>query len=245
MKKKKKMGESEMKLILILLALLLLAGAYFLIFRRSVSAAVVLEEQNEVDRKTVSELEDMERRRAQVETETEEYKQLIRDIIEKYPSDVPTEKAITIVQDSENYAGIHILSIGFSMKNLVLDFTRSSDETPDIPTGYYAELTLNYDVNYQGLKDVFAYLGKLEDRMTVPTVSASYDPVTDMLSGAITINMYYLENTGKEYVPPVLPGIDKGVDSIFGAGDGIPSNALPGSGTETEEGEGAEETPEE
>lgn len=221
MKNKKKLGDSEMKLILILLALILLAGAYFLIYKRSTAAAELLEAQNANDRTTVSNLEDMERRKAQVETETEEYKQLIRDVIEKYPPDVTTEKAISIVQNAEDFAGIHFAGIGFRMKNLVLEFTQSSEEVPEIPIGYYAELTLNYDVNYQGFKDILAYVASLEDRMTVPAVTASYDPVTDMLSGSLTINMYYLENTGKEYVPPVIPNIEKGVDSIFGAGEGL------------------------
>lgn len=240
MKNKKKISEAELKLILILLALLLLAGAYFLIFRRSTAAAELLEEQNKVDRQTVSNLEDMERRRAQVETETEEYKQLIRDVIAKYPSDVTTEKAIAIAQAAEDYAGIHFTGIGFTMNNLVLAFTQSSEEVPEIPVGYYSELTLNYDVNYQGFKDIFAYVSSLEDRMTVPAVTASYDPMTDMLSGSITINMYYLENTGKEYVAPVIPNIEKGVDSIFGAGEGLISN-LPEGEEDAEGEEGAEE----
>lgn len=240
MKNKKKISESELKLILILLALLLLAGAYFLIYKRSTAAAELLELQNDTDRITVSNLEDMERRRAQVETETEEYKQMIRDVIEKYPSDVTTEKAIAIVQNAEDYAGIHFAGIGFTMRNLVLEFTQESEEVPDIPAGYYSELTLNYNVNYQGFKDILAYVGSLEDRMTVPAVTASYDTATDMLSGSITIDMYYLENTGKEYVPPVIPNIDKGVDSIFGAGEGLVTEG----GEETEGEEGADETEE-
>lgn len=240
MKNKKKISEAELKLVLILLALLLLAGAYFLIFRKSVAAAELLEEQNNTDRITVSNLEDMERRRAQVETETEEYKQLIRDVIDKYPPDVTTEKAISIVQAAEDYAGIHFTGIGFTMNNLVLEFTQASEEVPEIPIGYYSELTLNYDVNYQGFKDIFAYVSNLEDRMTVPAVTASYDPTTDMLNGSITINMYYLENTGKEYVPPVITNIEKGVDSIFGAGEGLVSN-VPEGEEETEGEEGADE----
>ena len=37
-----------------------------------------------------------------------------------------------------------------------------------------------------------------------------------LLNGEMTLNMYYLENTGKEYVPPVFPNMSKGVMSIFG-----------------------------
>ena len=46
--------------------------------------------------------------------------------------------------------------------------------------------------------------------------TANYDDSTGKLNGEMTLNMYYLENTGKEYVPPVFPNMSKGVMSIFG-----------------------------
>lgn len=220
-KNKKKISESEMKLILVLLALLLLVAAYFLIYRQSVAKAEELEAQNAVDQETVNMLESMERRRAQVEAETEDCKQIIRDIIAKYPSDMTTEKAITIAQNMEDYSGIHFPNIGFVMNNLVLEFTQTSEEVPTPPTGYYAAVNMSYSVTYEGFKNLLTYVGGYKDRMTVPTVTASYDPTTDMLNGSITVNMFYLQDTGKEYVEPVIPGIEKGVDSIFGAGEGL------------------------
>lgn len=239
MNNKKKLSESEIKLILLLLALLLLVGAYFLIYRKSVAAAVELEGQNDIDRETVAMLEDMERRRPQVEAETEECYQTIRDIIAKYPADMTTEKAIIIAQNIEDYSETHFTTIGFLMNNLVLDFTQTSEEVPMTPTGYYSALTMDYVVNYEGFKRILTYVGGLKDRMTVPAVSASYDPTTDMISGSLSIYMYYLQNTGKEYEAPVIHGIDKGVDSIFGAGDGfLPEfNAGGENGSEDDEAE--------
>lgn len=219
--KKAKISDSEMKLILLLLALLLLAAAYFLGYRRSVNAAVALEEQNKTDQETVNRLEDMKIRRPQVEASTENLKQAIQDIIAKYPADLTTEKAIAIVQDIELYSPVLISSISFRMDNLLMNFTRTSQEVPTPPTGYSATLGLNYSTTYEGFKNMMRYIAAREDRMTVPAVSVTYDPVTDLVSGTITFNMFYLWNTGKEYVPPVIYGVDKGVDSIFGAGEGI------------------------
>lgn len=235
MKNKKKISDSEMKLILVLLALLLVVAAYFLIFRQSVAKAEELEAQNIVDRQTVVTLESMENRRAQVEAETEAYKQMVQDVIAKYPSDVTTEKAITIAENIENFSGlVYFSNIGFSMDNLVLEFTQTSEEVPTPPTGYFATMTVSYIATYDGFKNIITYVGSLKDRSTVPVVTASYDPTTDLINGSIAINMFYLQDTGKEYVAPVIPGIEKGVDSIFGAGDGI----LP----ETDDGEEGETT---
>lgn len=235
MKNKKKISDSEMKLILVLLALLLVVAAYFLIFRQSVAKAEELEAQNIVDRQTVVTLESMENRRAQVEAETEAYKQMVQDVIAKYPSDVTTEKAITIAENIENFSGlVYFSNIGFSMDNLVLEFTQTSEEVPTPPTGYFATMAVSYIATYDGFKNIITYVGSLKDRSTVPVVTASYDPTTDLINGSIAINMFYLQDTGKEYVAPVIPGIEKGVDSIFGAGDGI----LP----ETDDGEEGETT---
>lgn len=219
--KKAKLSDSEIKLILLLLALLLLAGAYFLVYRRSVTAATALEEQNKIDQATVDQLENMKRRRSQVEAGTENMKQYIQEIIKRYPSDLTTEKAIAIVQDIELYSPVLISSINFRMDNLIMNFTHSSEEVPTPPTGYNATLALSYSTTYEGFKNMLRYIAAREDRMTVPSVSVTYDPVTDLVSGTITFNMFYLRNTGKEYVPPVIYGVDKGVESIFGAGDGI------------------------
>lgn len=243
MKNKKKLSESELKLILVMLALLLLAGAYFLIYRQSVSKAVELEAQNEVDQETVTMLENMERRRAQVEAETEECKEIIQEVIAKYPSDVTTEKAITIAQNMEDFAGIHFPNLRFVINNLVLEFKETSEEIPTPPKGYYASMSMSYSVTYDGFKNLLTYVGGLKDRMTVPSVSASYDPTTDMLNGSITVHMYYLQDTGKEYVTPVIPGIEKGVESIFGAGDGIVPETADGE-EGGEEGEAADEAEE-
>lgn len=219
--KKAKLSDSEIKLILLLFALLMLAGAYFLVYRKNITAAEALEEQNKVDQAAVDRLENMKRNRARVEAETENMKQAIQAIIEKYPSDLTTEKAIYIVQNIEYYSPVHITTINFRMDNLLMHFTQTSAEVPTPPTGYNAALGMSYEATYDGFKNMMRYIAALDDRMTVPSVSATYDPVTDLVSGTVTVNMFYLKDTGKEYVPPVIYGVDKGVDSIFGAGDGI------------------------
>ena len=220
MKKKKALSDSELRLILLLLAVLLLVAAYFLVYKRSTAAAQELEAQNDIDSATVRTLEAMVGRREQVEAETEAMRQNIKDIVAKYPANLTTEKAIVIVQDVENFTGVEVSSVSFLMGNLLMNFTNPSEETNIPPIGYYSALSMNYTANYDGYKRMMAYIGNLEDRMTAPTVSATYDQVADMVTGSITVNLYYLMNTGKEYEAPEITNIDKGVESIFGAGEG-------------------------
>ena len=75
---------------------------------------------------------------------------------------------------------------------------------------------IRYEAGYAGLKEMIAYVNNFKDRTTISQFTANYDDSTGKLNGEMTLNMYYLENTGKEYVPPVFPNMSKGVMSIFG-----------------------------
>lgn len=252
--KKPQLSASETRLLLLLLGLVMLAAAYFFGFQRNVDAAQALEEQNEVDRQTVAELEEMQSRQALVEKETEELKQQIQDIIAKYPSDLTTEKAIKILTDMEQISGITMSNIGFVMNTLLMDLqpeaaeattdtttdtaeatdtgdaasAEAAPESPVVeafsegaPIGYYATLTVNFTAPYDGFKKMVQYINELDDRSTIPQLSVSYDTETSGLIGSATINMYFLTGTDKEYVPPVINGMPKGVDDIFQSGGGI------------------------
>ncbi len=89
------------------------------------------------------------------------------------------------------------------------------------PIGYYATLTVSFKAPYEGFKKMAQYISELDDRSTIPQLSVSYDTETSGLTGSATINMYFLTGTGKEYVPPEIDSMPKGVDDIFQSGGGI------------------------
>lgn len=83
--------------------------------------------------------------------------------------------------------------------------------------GYYAALTMNYEASYDDFKEMVTYIKSLEDRTTITGVASAYDNETGLLSGTVTVNMYYLTGTKKEYEAPWIDGIQKGVNNIFGS----------------------------
>lgn len=236
--KKAKISDSEIRLIILLVSILMLAGAYFLGFSRFTAAAEELEKQNDVDQATVKTLEDMERRRTQVEQETESLRQEIADIVSKYPSDLTTEKVVTIIQNLVDYSEVEIPNISFSMNNLLMRFDMSEvagSNGSTTPTGYYSTVDMTYTATYDNLKRMVEYVNAAADRTTVPDISATYDVSTDMISGMVSLKMYYLMNTDKEYEAPSGNGGPKGVDSIFGGGAGVGAPAVNEAEDETVE----------
>lgn len=250
--KKIKLSESEIKLLCLLFALIVIAGSYFFVFTPKMDEAAVIEEQNITDQGTVNQLENMVARKAEVEKETAEYEQQIKDIIAKYPSNITTEKSIEIVRQLEKNTKVHMKDINFEMNNFVgiigeqpvaeetsgetqeaaegqtdTDGTQTQ-ETADSDVviselsdntgsnvGYYAQLTMNYEAAYEDFKKMIHYIGELEDRATVPIVSSAFDSESGKLTGSITVKMFYLTNTDKEYVEPDPGNIRSGVKNIF------------------------------
>lgn len=94
--------------------------------------------------------------------------------------------------------------------------TDASTDTSGNVAGYYASIGIRYEASYNGLKEMIAYVNAFQDRTTITQFTAAFDDATGKLTGEMTLNMYYITNTGKEYVPPVFDFMPKGVSNIFG-----------------------------
>lgn len=92
----------------------------------------------------------------------------------------------------------------------------ASADTVGNVAGYYASIGIRYEASYNGLKEMIAYVNAFQDRTTITQFTAAFDDATGKLTGEMTLNMYYITNTGKDYVPPVFDFMPKGVSNIFG-----------------------------
>ena len=252
--KKINLSNSELRLLILLLSLICLSGSYFLVFRKTVNKAVEIEALNEQKRTELATLEQMVGHQEEVEAETTEKNQLIEDIIAKYPSDLTTEKVISVVQKIEDNTKLHVSSISFLSDNAIGDIATLTETTNTGETeegavqaadssgnaGYYTALSMNYDASYEEFKEMVTYINNMEDRVTISAISASYDNETDRLTGVMTINLYYLTNTGKEYKAPEINGIGSGKVNIFES-NGASGNGSLQSEVETDDGESSEE----
>lgn len=128
-------------------------------------------------------------------------------------SDTISDTAGDTTGDTESDAGSDVTgdAVG-STTDSTADDTASASSVE----GYYASVGIRYEASYAGLKEMIAYVNQFKDRTTIDQFSASFDDTTGKLTGEMTLNMYYLTNTGKDYVPPVFDFMPKGVNNIFG-----------------------------
>lgn len=120
--------------------------------------------------------------------------------------------------DTESDAGSDVTSdtAGSTTGDTAGSTTDDSTTSASSVEGYYASVGIRYEASYAGLKEMIAYVNQFKDRTTIDQFSASFDDTTGKLTGEMTLNMYYLTNTGKDYVPPVFDFMPKGVNNIFG-----------------------------
>ena len=204
--------DSEKKLLFIVLALGILVAAYFFGFTKLMDQASTIESSNQQDEALLTQLQNMVARQAETVAETEKFKQTIKDIVKKYPSDLPQEKVIYLLQQTEDIVGVDYSSISFSMDNEALGIQDGDKKL----SGMYASISVPYKSTYAQFKSLLEYVAdQKEDRTTIPTITASYDTETGGLQGSITYRMYYLRNTDRAYEEFPETDIPAGLPDIF------------------------------
>jgi hypothetical protein len=80
------------------------------------------------------------------------------------------------------------------------------------------DVVVSYDfsIGYDDLKKIFAGILADSDKKNVPSISVAYDTETGLLSGNMSVNMYYLTGTDKAYETPSAGKVKKGKDNVFG-----------------------------
>ncbi len=150
------------------------------------------------------------------QTETEEAKQEIADIFDRYSVKNTPEKTLMVLIGMEDKADIKISSItfgseaqDFAMVNVPADYSAGI-------TGYSSSIAISFSCSYASFSKALQYVRDYPEHMSVASANASFDSETGLLSGTMQITLYSLTGTGKEYIAPVVGNISIGKDNIFG-----------------------------
>lgn len=93
--------------------------------------------------------------------------------------------------------------------------TTDGTQYPDTKL-YEVPLSFSIECSYNDFKGLVRYIYNLQERESIRGVSLNYSTDTGELSGNMTMSTYYLQGTDKIYSEPVIPGMEMGVDTIFG-----------------------------
>ncbi len=97
------------------------------------------------------------------------------------------------------------------------DEAASSESVPD--TGAYVGLVsfvqITFEGTYKEVKDAIDYIYFYDDKMSLQTISTIADQENNLLVGTMQLGIYSMTGSRKEYVPPVIDGVDGKGGNIF------------------------------
>lgn len=116
---------------------------------------------------------------------------------------------------------------------------------------YRNPTTFSFDVTYKSVKEMLKSICEdTNNKKSIESVTLAIDEATRNLTGTMTIAMYSLDGTDKEYVAPSVIGVTQGTDNIFKSLDNVnllrstttdKSAGVSDEGTETDDADKADD----
>ena len=230
------MKTSHINILLVFLAVILcIAGYYFLYQPEKDKEAQLTTEINSLQQR-YDELKEMEAHREEYVAKTEELKRQFEEELVKYAPDLYQENAVMYLKGTEEYFEDWTnVSVGLPHPEPFYTLGASAPaETGDIATGNQASqedqsyvcekvsYPITFTCKYQEIKDYLDYVAAYKYRLNIDSVTMSYNPETEIVSGAIVLNSYAITGPGRNADVPSL-NQPKGVENIFLGGEGAPA----------------------
>lgn len=223
-----KMSEKDKKLLMVVGSILLLFCSYLFIYKTNVNKANEINESNALLDTKVQELEVLKAKEPSFKATIEQNNQLMKQYLEKIPSDNTYEKSIMTVVDMERATQSEIKTVGINLNNTFYDAAASTNAVTDGNeegkkpetfnkklTVYNTKLSLSYSLSFDGVKTLVDFINNYENYMTLDNISASFDPSTGLLSGSLAINLFSMNDSEKQYEAPVITDVNMGLDKLF------------------------------
>ena len=143
----------------------------------------------------------------ELEAATEQIKASRLELYEKFPVEMKEEDQIMYVLYLEKIFGTEIFfSFGQTQPMFALK---------DGSTLMGLTLTVNYQTDYEGFKDMVNYLATDSRVTSVQFATIQYDASRDIAYGTVTLLLYLIDTDLQDYVSPDVNVPDTGKDNIF------------------------------
>lgn len=199
---------------------LVVMGAVFLLLYRSYATAVQERKQVEAEcaaiEQEIAELDELIDEMESLREEKKETKEQVEFVLDHYALKISPETSIRFIRGLEAATGTTVRSLSFGSESAFFSSELQLTDTEETLKGYKSQIVISYETSYGNFKRLMDYIKDYPERMNVESVTASFNSATGYLSGTMTINLYRLEGTGREYEAPVEPDVPMGVENIFG-----------------------------
>ncbi len=232
---KLQISERDKKLLFILAMCFLLFGAYYFGYLNLVEATDKLTEDTRDLNKRYSELAINYAKKDDMIKDTEEFAKTYENILSMFANGTSQDNAIVFLSSVEENTGVWFKQIGLSTTNKIYTFGNVQSSNPSSVganvyssdlVGHKTTYTASFEASYENWKDTIEYLNNNESKCTIETMSVTYDKVEDIVSGTLTLSMYDITGSKREFPRAILKNVAIGTPNIFYSSTFYPAMTL-------------------
>lgn len=245
----------DKKLLVYLLAFAIIAAAYYFGARVFLDKQATNQDKIATLQSEVNSLKAIYDNRDSYTMRISEEEAKIEEAKNKFPADLTQEKTLVMIQDIEDNTGAWISRVTFNEEEILSGTDESTSEeiveestsedgieatsnaTGETPSedgtlnvndikNVKQDLSLDYYCNYDNFKRFIDYINNYDSRLFIASITASYSPDANEVSGSLTLSQYALYGAGKEVEASDFSGISTGTDNIFTTLNGTTGNTV-------------------
>ena len=224
METQKKGSDLKTFFLVFVLVIVVAVFAYFYLYVPQAEKRDVLLRENYELESHLIELKNKAVNETVFKTGINDSKEAIQKVLNHYSAGNTPEKSIMMSNTLEKEVGIRVPLLNFSQPSVMTTVKMpliSDTEDGGYTVGYYdvsllrESLSTNYTCTYAQLKKLIDFINAYPERMNIESITMGYNKETGELQGALTLNLYAVTGTGKEYTAPDISGLSMGVGNIF------------------------------
>jgi len=214
-----KISDRDKKLILFVLLVAIIALPIFLFIRpknqqiKDMDQELVSLNERYNYLKTLSEKQ--EEYEKQIELLTAKRDEMIKD----FAGGVLTENTIMFlraIELSDKPVFFNVITFDDTEEIPVMEASVDSNgEYIEAINAYKVPTTVNYDAEYNNIKEFLNYIFTYKDKMSISHISMSLDTSTNQITGVCTIDQYAISGNGKEVESTTIPSMKNGTSRLF------------------------------
>ena len=240
--------------ILMGLSVLVLLLSYLFVFTKLQEKTDVLNNENVALQADVNVLLELQLKHEERQELKKQYELENQEILVHFPEEIKIEDIIMYVVNLEMTNQFKVVDLAlpdFAKTDLTTyDANGNAISTEQVSTETvsgnsvgqyvlgYAESKSSFLSTYKSIKDVVKYILDDENQKSIQTLTVNYDEATGNVKGEIDYYSYYVNGSGKEYIPPTVSGVAAGTTNMFHSVEDLnavrdAAETTEGTGTET------------
>lgn len=209
-----RLSEGTKKLLYLAIAVLIGVGMYFLVISPTNDEKEQLETEVSTLKVRYNDLVEKQKNEEFYRSDMEKQLAKYESILAEFAAGTTQPHQIIFVKGLEDKYEYEVSAIGLAADEIY--YTLPSNPTVQ---GVHAELTMNYQGTYKGIKELLYAVKQNPERMTVSSMSLTYDEDSHKLGGVVVLNMYAVTGTDRVLDPAEIGEVEIGRSNVFDKSD--------------------------